>query len=344
MFKELSNEQCERIAEEVENGYIREQISPDAPLMIFNYSTKAELEEHWNEETRMCRGLVLGLRGNVVIPCIPKFFNHDTKFAEKIDINDPEVIITEKNDGYMIQVKVSHKYGLVVTSRGSFTSPMTQKAKTMIDFNELEPEYTYICELCCNFPGDESTIVTRHKKEKLVCFAVKNESDEELDIRTCSLPKCFERVRVMNAAEALEYLYRTDIEGVVLQKGNKRVKWKTEHFLQMHRLISDIRKVRVWELLKEGKDIWDIEIPDEFMNVLKQYRSELLEEKYKIEKEVEEAYERTRKFSDKMVALDDATEQWLKPLVFNKRKSKSNDEVIWRIIRNNLKEENKNAK
>lgn len=340
----LTGDEQEQIVEECEKGFLREQIHPNKPLMIFNYSKKAEMEEHWNETTRMCRGLVLDIYGEVIIPCIPKFFNHGTEFAEEIDMHDPDTIITEKNDGYMIQIKNSTKHGPIVTSRGSFTSEMAEKARTMVDWGRLEEDYTYVCELCCNFPGDESIIVTRHKEEKLVCFCVKDSSGEELDIRTCRIPKCFERVKVMNYVEAQKYLTRMDVEGVVLLNGGRRVKVKTNQFLAMHRLISDIRKVRVWELLKDGKDIWDIDVPDEFMNQLKKYRSELLEEKYALEKRVTWEYERTLQFSKKMIALDDSIEPWIKSLIFNKRDGKPIDEQLWKIIRNNLKEENKNGK
>lgn len=340
----LTSDEQEQIVKETEQGYLREQIHPNKPLMIFNYSTKAELEEHWNETTRMCRGLVLDIYGEVIIPCIPKFFNHGTKFAEEIDMHDSNTIITEKNDGYMIQIKNDSQYGPIVTSRGSFTSEMAEKARTMIDWNDLDENYTYVCELCCNFPGDENIIVTRHKEEKLVCFCVKDGNGNELDIRSCRIPKCFERVKVMNYAEAQKYLTRMDVEGLVLLNAGRRVKVKTSQFLMLHRMISDIRKVRVWELLKDGKDIDQIEVPDEFMKQLKKYRQELLDERYALEKQVIWEYERTLQFSDKMIALDESIEPWIKPMVFNKRKGGPIDEQLWKIIRNNIKEENKNAK
>lgn len=143
---------------------------------------------------------------------------------------------------------------------------------------------------------------------------------------------------------AQKYLTRMDVEGVVLLNAGRRVKVKTNQFLTMHRLISDIRKVRVWELLKDGKDIWDIDVPDEFMNQLKKYRPELLEEKYALKKQVTWEYERTLQFSKKMIALDDSIEPWIKSVVFNMRDGKSIDEQLWKIIRNNMKEENKNGK
>ncbi len=239
----------------VERGYIRKQKHPKLPLWIYTYSTKTELEEKWDPYTMMCRGLVLTDKINyraapVIIRCVPKFFNSGQKQAERVLLSDPNTEITMKNDGYLIQIKKDSTYGLIITSKGSFTSPMVEKAKELVVEEQLEDDYTYICELCCNFPGDEAIIVKRwNEKPKLCVWAVIDPKGSELKLSEVKIPDCLERTKEFNYLEALDYMERNDVEGVVAKNGEKRVKFKTDHFMMMHRLISDIRKVRVWELL-----------------------------------------------------------------------------------------------
>lgn len=340
-MNKLSAFEFEELNRHVDDGWIRRQICSYAPLFIYTYSTNTELEENWDKYTLMSRGLVLNDKGDIVIRCVPKFFNAGQKFAENVRLNDEKTQITMKNDGYLIQVKKDSRYGLIVTSKGSFTSPMVTKAKELINEEELEEDYTYICELCCNFPGDEAIIVKRWDSEpKLSVWAVINPRGSEIDLLKAKIPKCLERTAVFSYPEATEYLKRLDVEGVVGKNGDKRVKFKTEHFMMMHRLISDVRKIRVWELLSKGLDLDSINIPDEFMPIMKEWRGELLYAKKSILQEAYYVADKYAQNSDKEFALSDV-DPFLKKLVFNIRKEniKANEEIIWRKIRNDLKEE-----
>lgn len=342
MSLSLAPEKLRLLEQEVENGYIRKQSCPDKPLFIYTYTSKTELEEHWNYETRMARGLVLDDKGRVVVNCIPKFFNIGTRFAVNIPITK-NTTITEKNDGYLIQIKKDKEYGLIVTSKGSFTSPMVEKTKELIAGceDQFVGGLLYVCELCCNFPGDEAILVTRwNGVEKLVCFAIRTEDGQE--ITDIELPSCLESVRAFFPAEIEHYLQRKDVEGVVLYQNGERVKVKTEHFLQMHRIIADVRKIRVWELLSSGKDLEDLpNLPDEFMKPMRVWREELLRE-YEIQEIVLEQYCRdTEGMSDKEVALWDHVPPYYKKLLFNKRKGKPYSDIIWKNLREQIKEENK---
>lgn len=335
----ITKQDREELELHVEEGWIRKQSDPTRPLKIYTYSTSTELEEHWDEWTRKSRGLVLDDNNRIVIPCIPKFFNQATKFAEDIRIGEEGVCITEKNDGYLIQVKKDKEYGLVVTSKGSFTSPMVEKAKELIKEDQLEEGITYICELCCNFPGDEAIIVTRWTEEKLVCFAKRDEDGNELELE--NIPDCFEKVQIFTEEQAVEYLKRDDIEGVVLYKDNKRVKCKTQHFLQMHRLISDIRKIRVWEVLASGGDIDQIQVPDEFMNQLKEWRDEMMSQIASWNTTLTVYEKQFANRTDKELAMDPDVPQFYKTLLFNKRKGRGSMNIMWRKIREQIKEENR---
>ena len=90
-MNKLSAFEFEEINRHVDDGWIRRQICSYAPLFIYTYSTNTELEEHWDKYTLMSRGLVLNDKGDIVIRCVPKFFNAGQKFAGAIGQNSQEL-------------------------------------------------------------------------------------------------------------------------------------------------------------------------------------------------------------------------------------------------------------
>lgn len=340
----LSDEERCKIDEEVKNGYVRKSEHPNLNLLIFTYTSKCEIEEHWNTTTRRCRGLVIDDNDDrILINCIPKFFNHDSKFAADVDLENS--IITKKEDGYLIQIKrdecSNEPDDMVVTSKGSFDNKYVDKARELIEGyqREFEPGYSYICELIHDFPGDEGIIVTRHNETKLVCFAILNDKGEELDDFN-SLPSCLEKVQTFTPEQAKRYLTQ-EVEGIVLKNAKgERVKMKTAWFFRMHKLISNCTKKAVYDTLSNGDVIdWD-QIPDEFIEQMKEWEFELtsLFETNKDWMEVtsEEIFEK-RKMTRKDLALDKTIgfNQYQKNLLFLYEQDKISKayELIWKHIR-----------
>lgn len=50
-----------------ENGLLTNQSHPTLPLLIWNYSTKVQYEQLWDDVTLQCRALVTDLDGNIVL-------------------------------------------------------------------------------------------------------------------------------------------------------------------------------------------------------------------------------------------------------------------------------------
>ena len=177
------------IEKEVKEGYIRKAIHPDYPeLAIYNYTDICSFEGHWNTFTRMCRGLVLNTETlEVIISCIPKFFNQGEEYADQVDLANS--YITLKEDGYMIQYTYHEDYGLIVTSRGSFNSQYSEfvydllkdKVTSRTEINGRR--FSFMLELCKDFPGDEGIIVTKHPKDRLVCWAATDITGEEVSLQ-----------------------------------------------------------------------------------------------------------------------------------------------------------------
>lgn len=296
--KYFSDEEWKDLMEQIDKGNIRVSNHPEYPLSIYNYTTQCESEEDWNKTTLRCRGLVLDTDSNeVIIEPIPKFFNYDTKYAEAINIADPATEITLKEDGFLIQFRFHPVYGLIVTSKGSFVSEMALDAKQFLESNGIEKErdllpFTYICEWCKDYDDCAGYIVTKHPQERLVCFAIRDINGREYSPDSLYIPPYIEKVKKFTPDEAEKYL-DGQVEGVVLKNRNKRVKVKTQWFLEVHRAISHCTKKTVWETLVRGERVEDLNnIPDEFLTKMLTWQKELIEA-FEKEKNWAEEWEET---------------------------------------------------
>jgi RNA ligase len=86
------------LAAMVSGGYVRTQRHPSLPLLIYNYTEKAQYENVWNAATLACRGLVASADGTVVARPFTKFFNHGQPGAPELSF-EGAVTVTDKADG-----------------------------------------------------------------------------------------------------------------------------------------------------------------------------------------------------------------------------------------------------
>lgn len=348
----------ENIQKEIKKGYIREAKHPKYPeLRIYNYTDKCVFDGHWNEETRICRGLVINSKTReVIIWCIPKFFNKGEEYADTIsDISNSKISL--KEDGYMIQYTVHADYGLIVTSRGSFDSKYSNYVYELLKDKVKNTQYgfirlSYICELCKDFEGDEGIIVTKHPEEKLVVWAATDLMGNEVNIDVLErfLPEGVTLAKEFTPDEAEEYL-KGEVEGVVV-RGNHiqtredlhfphypRVKVKTDWFLQMHRIISDCTQKRVWEQMMNGQSVEDLEgIPDEFMKQMVHWEQEILMDASIIITAVYNELAKRVLKSDKEIALDESLTKEFRALIFTLKKK--GHEALFKQVLKSLKPKN----
>lgn len=346
MKRYLSDADWSLLQEEVNRKNIAERVHKKYPIAIYTYTTKCEIEENWNEITLRCRGLVVDLETHeIIINCIPKFFNIGTKFAPIIDIEDHSTIITLKEDGFLIQFTLHEKYGLIVTSKGSFESVM---AKDVYEFLtkrnvfDLNPalNLSYICEWCKDYPEAAGFIVTKHPKTRLVCFAVRTPEGYEYNVDSIYLPDFIEKVHTFTLEEANKYLTEK-VEGVVLKNRDQRVKVKTQWFLETHRAISHCTKKAVWEVLSKGGRVEDLNnIPDEFLQRMLDWQKELreaFEEKMSWVEEWNKTIFQVQNMSEKALALNTSlgfTNQQKGHLFsYHRRQLDKVEESIWKELR-----------
>ena len=310
----------------IEQGYIRVATHPSLPLKIYNYTPYAQSEGLWDEVTRKCRGLVLDDKYNVVIRCPEKFFNHTEPLAAKIDIEN--AVLTEKLDGYYISIRNDSQYGLIITSRGSFDNQYVDAVKKFLPDDDLPQDINYFCELCENFLGDETIIVTQHPKPRLVCWGVQDSYGSWIDPEQalwCPAIKTF------TIDEAKDYL-NGQVEGLVAfdKKTGNRVKIKTEWFIERHRAISQCSKKTLWSIFASGHNVEDYGFPDELNPRIEQWTSELTNEYHYYLDTAGQYYEQVKSLLPKEIAASTLVPEEWKGLVFMIHKL---DKALWQNVK-----------
>ena len=278
----------------ITDNYINVNKHPTANLYIYNYTQKAQYERLWNDCTLACRGLIMDKDYNIVARPFKKFFNLGE--FENQDVPNESFEVYEKMDGslgvlYWIDNEVH------IASRGSFVSEQAQAATEMLhtQYAEVIPlldkSKTYLFEII--YP--ENRIVLDYRNErKLVLLAVidtKTGSEVETFHETSSHKQFFPTVKRydgLNDLSKLKLLEEDNKEGFVIKyKNGYRLKVKFDEYQRIHRIVTQVSTLNIWEYLKEGQDLLPIldRVPDEFYDWVKVTHAQLLEKYSEIERQ-----------------------------------------------------------
>lgn len=289
----------EKLEDYHRRGLLYKQSHPNLPLTIWNYTERVQYESLWDETTLMCRGLITDADGKAVVRPMSKFFNYE-EVADKDQMpwDDQSVYVQDKEDGSML---ILFYYGCewITATRGSFSSDQAKRGLEILrkryDLEWFNKSVAYIGEVI--YP--ENRIVVDHGSEEKVVFltavlnlATSDENDRELNWATA---KAFfhssgireeDIVRTEHHSLFGEGLIRSlkemntkNKEGFVIRffPSNYRVKVKFEEYIRIHRIITCVSNVTVWECLKESKSMDDIlsDVPDEFYGWVKKTEAKL---------------------------------------------------------------------
>lgn len=365
LFKHNKYIDAKAVREAIDDGYVNVQYHPTKSLAILNYTKKTQFEQHWNEITCRCRGLVVEWdmfadKLRIVIESPRKFFNHDEEFAPDIsEWKFDDMLVTEKLDGYYISARIDSKYGLIVTSRGSFNNQYVDAAKKLLPFANLKRDTNYFCELLKDFPGDEGIIVTRHPQEMVVCWGVNDKVPTESD--RLGWPWPFHIAERVTQA-SLETYMQSEVEGVVIYntKTRERIKFKTAWYLEMHRIISNCTFKRTLDIVSGGgqienttqtvyKDVNGEEhivqvsaIPEEHYKQMCEWEEQIWAEFNRVSHLVAQDYLAYKDKTPKEYALESNSEAYVKGLVFKRFKGDGTDmdDAVWKVVRKLLSKSN----
>lgn len=319
--------------EMVKQGLIRIQKHPEADLFIYNYSQEVQYNRIWNECSLACRGLIMDGNQNIIARPFTKFFNLGEMENQIIPNESFEVY--EKMDGSLGILYWLNDKPFIAT-RGSFTSEQAIKATEILHskfahtIDSLDKSKTYLFEII--YP--ENRIVLDYGKlESLVLLGIiETSTGNEFPLMDIGFP-IVKRYDGLNDLSALKLLEEENKEGFVVRfKNGYRLKVKFEEYQRIHRIVTGVSTISIWEFLKEGKAMNELleRVPDEFYKWVRQVTDELTNNF----KQIEAISKNDFKILEdrKATALYFQTCKY-PAVLFKMFDNKNYDEVIWKMIR-----------
>jgi RNA ligase len=335
----------------VAEGYILVQKHPTADIYIYNYSKSCSLEGKWNEATIQCRGIIVDKDYNILARPFEKFFNYE-------EIEDKSVIPGGAADAYE---KIDGSLGIMywlddvpyIATRGSFSSDQALHATEVLHtkyreeidvIKHLRYSHTFLFEIV--YP-ENRIVVDYGDTDDIILLAIINNANPQNEIPISFYEKYFNTAkyygRFDNYLNLRESIAGDNREGFVLRFDNGfRMKMKYEDYFRLHRLRTYLTKKHIFEFIETNSRDELNEMVDQFDEEIRMSVNKIVEEFDNRFSEIEsEARSEYREFdTDKEAALYFNTCKW-RPILFNMRKGKPYDPLIWRVIKGEIKEDTK---
>lgn len=311
------------------NKLLVSQNHPFLPLTIWNYSHKVQYEGLWDEITKKCRALVTDFDGNIVAKSFDKFFN----LEEEDHLSNEPFVVYEKLDGSLILL-FYYKDELVLSSKGSFISEHAIEAKRILNkykIDNLDKNKTYCFELIAPW----NRIVCSYDKEDLVLLAKFDVFGNEYEIENYLN---FNKAKKYNFSElsSIKSLVGKNKEGFVVRfDSGKRIKIKGIEYVKLHRIISNLNEIVIYEELKNKGSISDLicNIPDEYHAWTKDIEKKLINKYDEIYKECNFVF---KKLENRKETAEYFMKQKYPQVLFAMLDDKDLKEFIWKIIKKDL--------
>lgn len=328
----------------IERGYIVKQDHPTLPLSIYNYSRTCQYEGRWDDITLNMRGTILDSEGNIVARSFPKFFNME----EMKEIPNQPFTVYEKMDG-SLGIVFYYNGEWHLASKGSFTSEQAIKGKEMLDkydTSRMNKHYTYLFEIIYK----ENRIVLDYDFEDLVLLSVIDyETGAEpslAHIDTLDFRVVKQYFSIADYKE-LKSMIKNNQEGFVVRFNNgTRMKIKGEEYVRLHRILTGLSNVDIWEILNKGEDIEKYleKVPDEFDKWVRNWVMNLNYAKFWVREHCGKIHDYFRygKYNDVdpepskkdfALYLDKYVDKQYKSILFAMWDGREYEHMIWKIIK-----------
>lgn len=324
--------------------YISEQKHPTLDLTILNYTQKAQFDRVWNNETLMCRGLIMDSNRNIVSRPFRKFFNLQEALDQGEQLPAEDFLVTEKMDG-SLGITYFEKGGVPhLATRGSFVSDQAIRGTQILHKKYLhapwDTRYTYLMEII--YPANR-IVVDYGGMEDLVLLAIvdtetgKEQSHDEVVAfaKSAGMPVVKRYDAIKDFAQIEQ---QPNSEGYVITfLSGQRFKIKFDEYVRLHRLVTGVNARTIWDLLRNNQSFDELleRVPDEFYTWVKKTRKELMAQYGD--------YEHTAKtILQKVKKMETRKEQALyimknfpneSSIIFNMLDSKPYQETIWKMLR-----------
>jgi RNA ligase len=273
------------LEQRVSAGLVRKTVCPDnEDLTLYCYTQRAVVERAWDDFVIVARGIVLDTaRQQIAALPFPKFFNYGERADDAGLTGVPIDSVTEKVDGSLVIAFYDTRYRTWRTAtKGSFTSPQAKRGlaemKAAAPRGGYDPSLTYLFEVV--YPEDRKvvkydraglTLLSAYACDPRLNGFYGRETDE-LWCRTTALLLRIEYVAThdvttLDEIAALAATLPAQREGFVVRFCNgARLKFKGSEYLRVHRLISNVTPLFVWEALRNHDNLAAIraDLPEEF--------------------------------------------------------------------------------
>lgn len=281
---------------------ISEHVHPEnSDVRIFNYTQKCQYSKAWDDVTLQCRGLILDIKTNAVLARpFPKFFNYEEYIKEGKKLPAETPFVTKKMDGSLGILYWLNGTPRIAT-RGSFVSDQAVWATKWLHENVkhldgLENYNTPLFEII--YPANR--VVVGYDFSGLVYLGSIDVVTGHLYFNSYMLPKSIKPAEeIQLSVRDLLKLQVPNEEGFVLYypSNGLRLKIKFKEYVRLHKIVTGVSEIGIWELLKDGKDFEDIlnKVPDEFFHWVDSVVTRLRRDMKKIHGEAMFIYDEVRK-------------------------------------------------
>lgn len=264
-------------------------VQSDGDLRLFTYSRSCAYDRAWNPINELARGLIIdSFEGRVIATPFPKFFNHGERPES---IPDLPFDTFEKVDGSLIII-FWHGGKWRTATKGSFRSEQAAAAAAFLTPSVadcLTPGWTYLAE----YVGPTNRIVVPYDAHELILLSAYDSNGMEITrIALKSLGnamgwRCAARHEYSSIADLLATAGRlpATAEGFVIRFINgHRIKIKGDEYCRLHRMVSNVSPLAIYESMKAGDDLDAIrrDLPEEFWGDFDSIRTLLRERIHRI--------------------------------------------------------------
>ncbi len=326
----------------IDSGLVTERAHPTEPYLIYNYTPECQFSKAWDEVTMQCRGLILHKdTGEVIARPFPKFFNYEEHIEKGHPIPNEIPQVYNKLDGSLGILYWGVDGTPYIATRGSFTSYQALWATDFFRKNvkhiEFSRDYTYLFEII--YPQNRIVVDygTYEGLDLLAVIETRSGKNFPISVYVNQLGTPAASASFTSFAE-LKALNTKNSEGFVLyfEKADLRLKIKFEDYVRLHKVMTGLSEIGLWEMLVQGKDILQIiaEIPDEMHGWVQEVVCRLLEQFIDIERtatqvEMEAKMLPTRK--EQAIYITKATPH--SGIVFAMLDGKDHKPIIWKMVR-----------
>jgi len=317
----------------VDQHYLIVQKHPQAELYICNYTAKAQYDAFWNDYTLICRRLIIDQEGYIVARPFPKFFNlgevkHDALPQEPFEVY-------EKLDG-----SLGILYWLdgtpQIATRGSFVSEQALEATKILQdkyqhvLQKLEIGHTYLFEII--YPGNRVVIDYGTVRDIYLLAIIDTKTGQEISMPETGFSQVPKYDGIQDLSQIQKYA-QDNKEGFVIRfQSGGRVKVKFSEYIRLHRIITGLSLLEIWEYLSEGRSLNELldKVPDEVYEWVKQSVLDLQSQYKAIEDECRRVYKELPTRKETALYFQ---QQKYPQILFAMLTGKAYAPIIWKMLR-----------